>query len=278
MNCVLDSKCITRKKCWYCNGLCNNCLQPTSLGIRHSSLRNPRIIQTFCSETCKVYSGCSESQFFIQILDLKTSDHDASGEKQEIFRIQGRLGIVNITFSMSVYFCNSDYYILYYERDDLSKKFSEFYVSNEGTFLRFFPHFNTLDVSDYAEDLAFFTYLTTHVEMGFKCFEVCSNEAYNANAPVVIPIGMSFKEDVLLERNVYFPKDVFEKSPLKMVLSSLKAYKIMSVLESEQAIANNYLIPLCSAQIEFILSTVDHKPEELYVLSLNILTGIISGL
>ena len=272
LDCVnlFDNKCVSAKKCWYCSRLCSNCLQPASFGLSQPSKSSDSSLK-FCSEKCERLALCSESQYFIQIL----SKNESHNEDQELFRIQGCFVVadMSIAFSMSVHFCNSEYYVLYCEKDGQYKHFFKFFVSIEGKFLRFLPHSSSLD---YAEELVFFNALSTRIEMGFKCFEVYSRGTYNppTSTSVIIPVGVNFRDDIFFEKNVLFPRETFE-SVILLTFNSLLAYKIVAALKSEQDLAN-YLIAMCSAQIQHLLSG-SKNCQQLCDLSLDILTQIISG-
>ena len=238
----------------------------------------------FCSISCKnVFLGPETPlQFSIQItgsLDPEKEKYIPKGH-QELFCIQGHLNLIDkggLLFSLAFRINNeSEYYVLYQESQQFFKKFAEFFVSKQGTFLRFLPHAmqDSTEESNTTENLNLLEVLNPYIELGIICYEMFNKIDFKCDS-LVIPIGMDFKQDLFYENNISFPKQL-ACNAMHSLINSLNALKLVNHIKHQELLFKN-LANLATAQLQDLFSKKFDPSLDLCILSQEVLIDIIPG-
>lgn len=141
---VLDTKCIYKSglKCWFCNELCEICLEPTIIGPAYTD-SDGKVLR-FCSDDCcEVYKR--KPELHSQVFSLDDQDNMNRkvpiGHKEYIHLSScGKRDDVSSSFIMNVSLCEGDgsetfpsqqYYLNYHLRTPRYHWHYEFFVSDD---------------------------------------------------------------------------------------------------------------------------------------------------
>lgn len=293
MDRVLDLKCVSKERCWYCEDFCEHCLQHAAFGLSSPSSAKPELILKFCSTHCQSLLESLESplQLDIQLINSLTSEEQKYIPKgdQELFRIRGHLALSDkggLIFSMSVRstVCDTgvNYYVIYCEQQQFLKQYSEFFVTTEGNIQSFLPHIQCTAKFDIEDEFVVFDCLSTHIKFAFTCYEkfMEKEEEYKPSC-VSIPIGIDFSQDPFYESNICLHRG-FTRSRIETLINGMHAYRIIILLE-DQELLTKHLVSATSNQLQCLqellggLDQCEHSLAELYDIFLKVLVETISG-
>ena len=233
----------------------------------------------FCSLSCKNCLVSAESSFelCIHIIGLQ-SNNCSPGEYQKLFHLQGHVALADsgcARFLMTVCLNHkSEYFVLYKEIGLSYKKYAEYFVSKEGTFLQFLCNNNDVLSGMEFEDLKFGELTSSYIQMGIKCHDFLKVKRFKCDS-VAIPIGIDFRKDLFYASSISFPKRLVV-SPVQSFINSLYALRMIIYVKNEHLLVET-LANASSKQLEYLCNE-NFEPElELCKLIEEVLTEIIPG-
>ena len=277
---VFDTRCASyNEHCWYCKTSCDNCLQHATFGLKLSLPSHMELKFNFCSLKCKNCLVHTESSFelCIHIIGIHSNDF-AAEEYQKLFHLQGHVALADsgcARFLMTVCVNHKSEYLVLYKEIGLSyKKYAEYFVSREGTFLQFLSNSNGVPTDEEFEDLKFGELTSSYIEMGMKCRELFKMKNFKCNS-VAIPIGIDFRKDLFYENSISFPKELVV-SPIQSFINSLYALRLVNGIENQHLLVET-LANAASKQLEYLQKEKYEPDLELCKLSEEVLMEIIPG-
>ena len=129
----VDFRCVPR--CWYCNGLCDSCLQPTVVGL--AVVTKQELLLKFCSDQCqKNYCGAKELTVNAELLKLE--------DRRELLMQVHAIGVTPLAsffnVKMQIYHGSGSYdisadrcYVMYQFRSPFTQELLEFFISSDLT-------------------------------------------------------------------------------------------------------------------------------------------------
>ena len=218
----------------------------------------------------------SSFELCIHIIGLHSNDC-VPEEYQKLFYIQGHVAIADggcARFLMTICLNHKLEYLVLYKEIGLSyKKYAEYFVSREGTFLRFLCNNSILSDAEF-EDLQFGELTSSYIEMGIKCYELFKQKNFKCNS-VAIPIGIDFRKNLFYENSISFPKQLVV-SPVQSFINSLYALRLVNGIKNHHLLVET-LANAASKQLEYLNKEKFEPDLELYKLSEEVLIEIILG-
>lgn len=129
----VDFRCPPR--CWYCNGLCDSCLQPAVVGL--AVVTKQELLLKFCSDQCqKNYSGTKELTVNAELSKLE--------DRRELLMQVHATGLTPLAsffnVKMQIYHGSGSYdvsadhcYVMYQFRSPFTQELLEFFISSDLT-------------------------------------------------------------------------------------------------------------------------------------------------
>ena len=285
---VFDTRCASyNEQCWYCKPFCDNCLQQATFGLNLSLPMHPEFKFKFCGLDCKNRWINPESSFelCIHISDTCDPSDCIPVEFKRLFCMQGHVALADsgcARFLMTI--CvnlKSEYLVLYKEIGLAYKKYAEYFVSKEGTFLGFLSHerdaLSDKEIEDNDaefKDLKFGELISSYIEVGIIGYEMFKLKDFKCSS-VFIPVGVDFRKDIFYGKSPSFPKNLV-MFPVQSFINSLYALRLVNYAKDQRLLVG-ILANAASKQLEYLCNENVEPDMELCELIEEVLIEVIPG-